>query len=65
MNLENIVKAEYYTNNFDDDGREKIMVTFSDGKISCYHMDGNNSDTQELKKWIADGGTVIDNRGGE
>ena len=65
MDLTNIVKAEYYTNSFDDDGRDKIMVTFSDGTLSFYHMDSDNSETKKLKEWIADGGTVIDNRDGE
>ena len=28
-------------------------------------LDPNNTDYQEIQQWIADGGTVIDNGGGE
>ena len=36
-----------------------------DGKTSHVPLDEANSDYQEIQEWIADGGTVIDNGGGE
>jgi hypothetical protein len=40
-------------------------VTYVDGKISSVPLDEANTDYQAIQKWIADGGTVIDNGGGE
>jgi hypothetical protein len=36
-----------------------------DGKTSHVPLDEANTDYQEIQQWIADGGTVIDNGGGE
>ncbi len=36
-------------------------VTYDDGKISFVPLDEANTDYQAIQKWIADGGTVIDN----
>jgi len=36
-----------------------------DGKTSHVPLDTANTDYQIIQKWIADGGTVIDNGGGE
>ena len=40
-------------------------VTYSDGKIWSVPLDEANTDYEAIQKWIADGGTVIDNGGGE
>ena len=35
------------------------------GEISSVPLDKANTDYQAIQEWIADGGTVIDNGGGE
>tara|TARA_R110000803_G_scaffold68214_1_gene129985 strand:- start:116 stop:301 length:186 start_codon:yes stop_codon:yes gene_type:complete len=41
-------------------------VTYIDSNLSAsVPLDTENSDYQAIQKWIADGGTVIDNGGGE
>ena len=40
-------------------------VTYDDGKISFVPNNEANTDYQAILTWIADGGTVIDNGGGE
>ena len=40
-------------------------VTFENGIISSVPLDTANTDYQAIQEWIADGGTVIDNGGGE
>ena len=40
-------------------------MTLSNGKVWSVPLDEANTDYQEIQKWIADGGTVIDNGGGE
>ena len=40
-------------------------TTLSNGTIVFIPLDEANSDYQKIQKWIADGGTVIDNEGGE
>jgi len=42
-----------------------FKVTYEDGIISWIPLDESNTDYQAIQKWIADGGTVIDNGGGE
>tara|TARA_Y100001972_G_scaffold124345_1_gene173295 strand:- start:1305 stop:1481 length:177 start_codon:yes stop_codon:yes gene_type:complete len=51
--------------NYVDGKFENYRVTFSNGKISNVPLDELNRHYQEIQKWIADGGTVIDNGGGE
>ena len=51
--------------NYVDGKFENYRVTFSNGKISNVPLDETNTHYQEIQKWIADGGTVIDNGGGE
>jgi len=34
-------------------------------RIKSVPLDTENTDYQEIQEWIADGGTVIDNGGGE
>ena len=41
------------------------QVTYSDGTTWSVPLDPANKDYQEIQEWIADGGTVIDNGGGE
>ena len=40
-------------------------MTLSNGKVWSVPLDEANTDYQEIQQWIADGGTVIDNGGGE
>ena len=40
-------------------------MTLSDGKVWSVPLVEDNTDYQEIQQWIADGGTVIDNGGGE
>jgi len=51
--------------NYVDGKFENYRVTFSNGKISNVPLDEANTDYQAIQEWIADGGTVIDNGGGE
>jgi hypothetical protein len=41
-------------------------VTYvNSNKVKLVPLDTANTDYQEIQQWIADGGTVIDNGGGE
>ena len=40
-------------------------VTYSDSTIKFVPLNEANTDYQAIQEWIADGGTVIDNGGGE
>ena len=40
-------------------------VTYSNDVVSQVPLDEANTDYQAIQTWIADGGTVIDNGGGE
>jgi len=51
--------------NYVDGKFENYRVTFSNGKISNVPHKEENRHYQEIQEWIADGGTVIDNGGGE
>ena len=42
-----------------------FKVTKQDGTIMFVPIDEANKDYQAIQEWIADGGTVIDNGGGE
>ena len=44
---------------------EVYKVTYQDGLVKSVPLDEANTDYQEIQEWIADGGTVIDNGGGE
>ena len=48
------------TNEFDN-----YKVTDENNKIYNVPLDEANTDYQAIQEWIADGGTVIDNGGGE
>ena len=42
------------------------QVTYTNSNmVSSVPLDEENTDYQEIQEWIADGGTVIDNGGGE
>jgi len=43
----------------------QFKMTMTNGKIWSVPLDEANSDYQAIQTWIADGGTVIDNGGGE
>jgi len=55
-----------------------VTKVYDDGELQCYTityvnsnrqksvpLDETNTDYQAIQEWIADGGTVIDNGGGE
>jgi hypothetical protein len=55
-----------------------VTKVYDDGELQCYTityvnsnrvrsvpLDEANTDYQAIQEWIADGGTVIDNGGGE
>jgi len=48
-----------------DTGSFNFKVTNQDGTILWVPNDEANKDYQAIQEWIADGGTVIDNGGGE
>ena len=53
------VEKIYFNNNFISYKIIKNNTTFQ------VPLDEANTDYQEIQEWIADGGTVIDNGGGE
>jgi len=48
-----------------DNTFQNFKVTKQDGIIMFVPNDTANTDYQAIQEWIADGGTVIDNGGGE
>lgn len=54
------VEKEYFNETF-----TSYKMTLSNNKIWSVPLDTENSDYQAIQEWIADGGTVIDNGGGE
>ena len=40
-------------------------ITYQNGDFKFVPLDEANTDYQAIQEWIADGGTVIDNGGGE
>ena len=40
-------------------------ITYQNGSVKSVPLDEANTDYQAIQEWIADGGTVIDNGGGE
>ena len=57
----NTVEKIYFKNTWTNE----YKVIFLDGTLSTVPHDENNRHYQEIQEWIADGGTVIDNGGGE
>ena len=58
--INTVEKIYNWENNFTN-----YKVTYVDGKISFVPNNETNTDYQAILTWIADGGTVIDNGGGE
>ena len=54
------VEKQYVENEFTN-----YKMTLIDGKVWSVPLDEANTDYQAIQEWIADGGTVIDNGGGE
>ena len=63
MNINNITSAEYV---YDIHGyKGTIKVVTNDNEYWIPNNAPDNTDYQAIQEWIADGGTVIDNGGGE
>ncbi len=58
----NTVEKKYDNLNSQFNGYKLIK---QDGTIWSVPLDTANTDYQAIQEWIADGGTVIDNGGGE
>jgi hypothetical protein len=60
----NFISAKYL---YDMEGVNKthIKLELGNNKFKHIPIDLANSDYQAIQEWIADGGTVIDNGGGE
>ena len=58
----NTVEKNYSTTNTSS---YNFKVTNQDGTIMFVPNDEANTDYQAIQEWIAEGGTVIDNGGGE
>ena len=58
--INTVEKIYDWENNF-----RVYRVTYDDGTISFVPLDEANTDYQAIQEWIAGGGTVIDNGGGE
>jgi len=56
----NTVEKNYFENTF-----VSYKVTYTNNIVSFVPLDEANTDYQTIQEWIADGGTVIDNGGGE
>tara|TARA_R100000655_G_scaffold48922_1_gene86418 strand:- start:201 stop:377 length:177 start_codon:yes stop_codon:yes gene_type:complete len=56
----NTVEKNYFENTF-----VSYKVTYTNNIVSFVPLDEANTDYQAIQEWIADGGTVIDNGGGE
>jgi hypothetical protein len=54
------VEKSYFMGEF-----KSYRVTFNNDVISSVPLDSENRHYQAIQEWIADGGTVIDNGGGE
>jgi hypothetical protein len=63
MNKENIISAEYIYDIHGHKGMIKVITNDNEYWIPNECLE--NRDYQEIQKWMADGGTVIDNGGGE
>ena len=61
MDLDNAITIEY---SYIDNKKSSIRVIFEDRTIDI-PLNEANTDYQAIQEWIADGGTVIDNGGGE
>tara|TARA_S200002703_G_scaffold131834_1_gene119482 strand:- start:211 stop:393 length:183 start_codon:yes stop_codon:yes gene_type:complete len=48
-----------------DNKHNGYIITLTNSKVWQVPLDTANTDYQAIQQWIADGGTVIDNGGGE
>ena len=53
----NTVEKNYVNNKF-----ENYKMTLINNEVYFVPLDEANTDYQEIQEWIADGGTVIDNK---
>ena len=58
--INTVEKIYNWENNF-----ENYKVIYNDGITKFVPLNEANTDYQAIQEWIADGGTVIDNGGGE
>ena len=63
MNKENITSAEYIYDIHGHKGTIKVITNDKEYWVPNECLE--NRDYQTIQEWIADGGTVIDNEGGE
>ena len=56
----NTVEKNYVNNKF-----ENYKMTLINNEVYFVPLDEANTDYQAIQEWISDGGTVIDNGGGE
>ena len=56
----NTIEKIYFESEFDN-----YKMTLTDNSVWYVPIAEDNSDYQAIQEWIADGGTVIDNGGGE
>jgi len=59
--IETVEKIYHYLNN----NFINYKMTLTNGEVWSVPLDEANTDYQAIQEWIADGGTVIDNGGGE
>ena len=55
------VEKQYFNNEW----LNNYIVTLDDSSVIIVPHDTSNTDYQEIQEWIANGGVVIDNGGGE
>jgi len=54
------------TKNYTDGEFQSYQITYvNSNRVKSVPLDEANTDYQAIQEWIADGGTVIDNGGGE
>ena len=51
--------------NYENGKWSSYKMILSDGRVWTVPLDKGNSDYQAIQEWIAEGGVVIDNGGGE
>ena len=50
---------------YDEENFVNYKMTLTNGKVWTVPLDEANTDYQAIQEWIAEGGVVIDNGGGE
>ena len=54
-----------YKTSLDGEVFTNLKVTYSNGEVWVINETPENRIYKEIQEWIADGGTIIDNGGGE